>query len=179
VTSPSPNSITCGHCGLKVSAIVVARGEQQHEQAAGVLWLLCPNCRDGSVHSKSGAVWPVAPVVTPIDNLPFDVTTAWKEAQSSHAVAAYTAAEMMCRKILMHLAVDVAEGQAGGTFKSFIEDLDKAGYISTGLKPAIEKVKDRGNIANHDLPASTEADSLVTLRITEHLLRSVYEIPGL
>jgi hypothetical protein len=86
---------------------------------------------------------------------------------------------MMCRKILMHLAVDVAKSKTGGTFKGYIEDLDKAGYVGPRLKPSVEKIKDRGNTANHDLPASTEADSLVTLRITEHLLRGIYEIPGL
>lgn len=85
----------------------------------------------------------------------------------------------MCRKILMHLAVDVAGSDAGGTFKSYIEDLDKAGFVSPGFRPSIEKVKDRGNAANHELPASTEADSLVTLKITEYLLRGIYEIPGL
>lgn len=85
----------------------------------------------------------------------------------------------MCRKILMHLAVDVAKSKAGGTFKSYVEDLDKAGYVGPALKPSVEKVKDRGNAANHDLPASTEADSLVTLKITEYLLRGIYEIPGL
>lgn len=43
----------------------------------------------------------------------------------------------------------------------------------------IDQVRKRGNIANHELPASTEKDSLVTLGITEHLLRSIYELPGL
>lgn len=94
-------------------------------------------------------------------------------------MAAYTASEMMCRKILMHLAADVASSKAGGTFKQFVEDLVKAGHIGPALLPSVEKVKDRGNAANHELPASTEADSVVTLRITEHLLRGIYEIPGL
>ena len=85
----------------------------------------------------------------------------------------------MCRKILMHLAVDVAQSMPGATFQQYIADLDKAGYFGPKLRPSIDKVRDRGNAANHDLPASTEADSLVTLRITEHLLRGVYEIPAL
>jgi hypothetical protein len=173
------NNVTCGNCGLKVSATVVQVGERVSKEAAGIWWLLCPNCMDGCVRTKDGSVWPVAPVLANITGLPSDVAGAWKEAQAAHVVAAYTASEMMCRKILMHLAVDVADGKEGGTFKRFIEDLDKAGYISTGLKPAIEKIKDRGNTANHELPASTAADSLMTLRITEHLLRAVYEIPGL
>jgi hypothetical protein len=128
---------------------------------------------------KTGAVWPVAPAGGSVANLPDDVAKAWREARSSHAVAAYTASEIMCRKILMHLAVDVAASQPGGSFKGYIEDLDTAGYIATGLKPAVEKVKDRGNVANHELPASTEVDSVVTLRITEHLLREFYELSSL
>jgi hypothetical protein len=151
----------------------------RHRGSEAVEWLRCPACLDGILRTSDGAVWPPAPIATPIANLPEDVAHAWKEAQSAHAVAAHTAAEMMCRKILMHLAVDVANGKPGGTFVSFIEDLDKAGYIGTGLKPVIAKVKDRGNTANHELPASTEQESLTTLKITEHLLRSVYEIPGL
>jgi hypothetical protein len=145
----------------------------------GVQWLRCPVCDDGILQTRDGAIWPPGSTVGPIANLPTDVAHAWKEAQLAHAVAAYTAAEMMCRKILMHLAVDVADGKPGGTFMSFIEALDEAGYIGTGLKPAIAKVKNRGNTANHELPASTQQESLSTLRITEHLLRSVYEIPDL
>lgn len=166
-------SIKCGNCGEGVAAAIVA----QH--GGGVLWLLCPSCENGSVRVNSGAVWPVAPAGGSVASLPDDVAQAWREARSAHAVAAYTASEMMCRKILMHLAVDVAGSAPGGTFKGYIEHLDEAGYISTGLKPAIEQIKDRGNGANHQLPASTEAESLVTLQITEHLLRSTYEIPGL
>lgn len=69
------------------------------------------------------------------------------------------------------------ESTAGGTFKDYIAALDMAGYVSVGLRPAVEKIKDRGNAANHDLPASSEADSLVTLKITEPLLRGIYETP--
>lgn len=139
----------------------------------------CPACFDGSVRTMTGSVWPVGPAGGSVANLPADVAKAWQEARTTHAVAAYTASEIMCRKILMHLAVDVANAKSGDTFKGYIDALDKAGHISAALKPAVEKVKDRGNAANHELPPSTEADSLVTLRITEHMLRGIYEIPAL
>jgi hypothetical protein len=111
--------------------------------------------------------------------MPPDVAEAWRQARTTHAVAAYTASEMMCRKILMHVAVDVAKSTAGKSFQQYIDDLKTAGYFAPGLFPAIDKVRLRGNAANHDLPASTEEDSLVTLKITEHLLRGIYEIPAL
>ncbi|MDP9092176.1 MAG: DUF4145 domain-containing protein [Actinomycetota bacterium] len=178
-------SIKCGNCGEGVAATIVAvSGANGVSTSAtvpsgAVKWLQCPNCLDGSVHVVNGATYPVAPSGGTVPNLPADVAQAWREARTTHAVAAYTASEIMCRKILMHLAVDVAHSPTGKTFVDYIDDLDTAGYIGPGLKPAVDKIRQRGNSANHDLPASTEADSLVTLKITEHLLRGIYEIPGL
>ena len=74
---------------------------------------------------------------------------------------------------------DVAKSAVGKNFLQYIDDLDSAGYIAPSLKPSVDKIRVRGNAANHDLPASTEADSLVTLKLTEFLLRGIYEIPGL
>ncbi len=51
--------------------------------------------------------------------------------------------------------------------------------IAPGLKTVVHRIRDRGDIANHDLPASTEPDSLTTVAITEHLLETIYELPNL
>lgn len=142
-------------------------------------WLQCPVCQEGSVAVSTGAVYPAAPAGGTVPNLPDDVAQAWREARTAHAVAAYTASEVMCRKILMHVAVDAAGSEPGATFQEYIRQLDEAGYIGLRLRSKVEQVKDRGNVANHELPASSEAEALTTLRITEHLLRGVYEIPNL
>lgn len=144
-----------------------------------VLWLRCPNCEDGSVKTRDGAVYPPMPAGGTVPGLPADVERAWREARTAHAVAAYTASEIMCRKILMHVAVDVAGSAPGKRFAEYIDDLESSGYITTGLKPTIDSVRGRGNTANHELPASTEQEALTTLTITEYLLRGTYEIPGL
>jgi hypothetical protein len=127
----------------------------------------------------SSAVYPTAPAGRSVEHLPEDVAQAWREARTAHAVAAYTASEMMCRKILMHVAVGVAKSPEGKSFTSYVDDLDTAGYITAGLKTVVDQVRKRGNTANHDLPSSTEKDSVLTLTITEHLLEGVYELPGM
>jgi Domain of unknown function (DUF4145) len=137
-------------------------------------WLQCPACGDGSVRTKNQTVYPAAPTGGTVANLPDDVESAWQEARIAHAIGAYTASEIMCRKILMHIAVDVAGAKPGKTFVEYIDELDKAGYVTTGLKDVVDKVRKRGNAANHELPASTKEESLATLGITEHLLTSVY-----
>jgi hypothetical protein len=42
-----------------------------------------------------------------------------------------------------------------------------------------DKIRDRGNTANHELPASTEDEARTTLAITEYLLKGTYELPHL
>ena len=128
--------------------------------------------------TKHGALYPPSAAGALVAGLPTDVEAAWREVRTTFAVAAYTAAEMMCRKILMHVAVDrISTSAPRKKFAEYVDDLDNAGYIAPGLKPVVDKVRDRGNIANHELPASSEADALTTLKITEHLLRTAYEMP--
>jgi hypothetical protein len=172
-------SITCGTCGRDISAEIVAPVPPPPPGNKTTRWLRCPNCAEGSVSTRDGAVYPPAPAGRSVKSLPPDVASAWQEARLAHSVAAYTASEIMCRKILMHLAVDKANAQAGTSFVSYIDALENAGFITAGLKPVIDQIRTRGNIANHDLPSSSEQESLTTLTITEHLLEAMYELPAL
>lgn len=162
-------STTCGLCGVFVQAKPVSEPTGSKRG-----WYQCPNCNAAIVKQVDGSVYPPAPAGGTVPNLPADVEKAWQEARVSHNVAAYTASEIMCRKILMHLAVDRADSKPGKGFVDYVNDLEKGGYIATGLKPTVDSIRSRGNAANHELPASTEEESLQTLRITQHLLESVY-----
>lgn len=112
-----------------------------------------------------------------MSGLPNDVETAWMEARRSFGAGAYTASEVMCRKILMHVAVDKAGADEGKDFVTYVKALDDQGYVPTGMKHVVESIRSRGNVANHELPASTDEDATTTMVVTEHLLRSVYELP--
>jgi Domain of unknown function (DUF4145) len=86
---------------------------------------------------------------------------------------------MMCRKILMHVAVDVAQIPAGKSYIEYVNELEAKNYLAVGVKPTIDKIRARGNVANHELPASTEDEAKVTMAITEYLLRGIYELPNM
>lgn len=194
VYMPIPTfSITCGNCGRDVGAEVVwstlHTSQQSLQQLANqggafgpneALLMVCPVCHDACVRSRNGGL--VNPPALPsrdIANLPPEVAIAWKEARKAFAGGAFTASEMMSRKILMHLAVDKTSILAGESFSDYVDALEKAGYITTGLKPVVDQVRKRGNAANHELPASSNAEALMTLTIAEHLLEAMYELPGL
>lgn len=175
--STEPFSVRCGHCGRDVAATVWNPDEADRNRY--LTFLICPSCHDGMIRAADGTVHPRGLPSRDIQRIPEDVAKAWQEARASHSVGAYTASEIMCRKILMHLAVDVASSKSGSNFVAYINDLDKEGYIPKGIKGVVDQVRDRGNIANHELPASTEAQADQTIRIVEYLLHSIYELPGL
>jgi hypothetical protein len=148
---------------------------------AVTLWLKCPNaeCEEGSVKLRDGSVYPSAPAGRTVAGLSDDVAGAWREARIAHNVGAYTAAEMMFRKILMYVAVDKAGSKEGESFESYVNDLEANRYLTPGLKDVVDQVRQRGNGATHELPSSDEKDSLQTMAIVEYLLMSLYELPGL
>jgi Domain of unknown function (DUF4145) len=163
----------CGYCGQGVSVVGPTWGGFDVRAL-----YLCPMCEEPSVVAADGHLSPPTKAFPPVKHLQTDVEAAWDESVAAFGNGAYTAAEMMCRKILMHIAVDVAGSAPGKKFAEYISDLEGSGYIITGLTPRIDDIRTRGNAANHELPSSTEEEARRTLAVTRYLLVSVYELPN-
>jgi hypothetical protein len=90
-------------------------------------------------------------------------------------VQAFTAGELMCRKILMHVAVDKGAAE-GDTFAAYLDYLEGEGYITPPMKPWAGVIRQHGNSATHKIPPVDEARGLGTLAFTTQLLRMIYEM---
>jgi hypothetical protein len=110
-----------------------------------------------------------------IEGLPDDVSQAYDEARRCLAVNAFTAAEGVCRKILMHVAVD-KHAEEGKTFASYIDHLAREGFVTPPMRDWVTLIKNHGNEAQHLLQAPSEKRAQGTLLFTAQLLRSVYEM---
>jgi len=85
---------------------------------------------------------------------------------------------MLCRKILMHTAVD--KGAATSlSFQQYVEWLVSERYAPRGAETWLDYIRTRGNEANHEIVVMGKEDAKGVLLFTEALLRSVYELPGL
>ena len=85
---------------------------------------------------------------------------------------------LVCRKILMNLAVEHG-ANPGESFKSYIQYLSDTGYIPPNGKPWVERIKDKGNEATHEIPSVSMEDASQVLNFVEMLLRSSYEFPAM
>ena len=107
----------------------------------------------------------------------------WDETCSCLGVQAWTAAVMLCRKMLFHLAVlqGLAEKDADGRAPSFyacVKHLEDSGLISASMRGWVDRIKDVGNGANHEIPGTTEKEAMDIASFTQQLLVLMFEIPA-
>jgi len=81
----------------------------------------------------------------------------------------------MCRKILMHIAVDKG-AKEGQTFVFYLDHLAEKGYITPPMKAWTTQIRANGNQSTHELDAPDAARATNTLTFTAMLLVLVYEM---
>ena len=85
---------------------------------------------------------------------------------------------MLCRKLLMHTAVEKGANE-GQSFQQYVKWLVDERYAPRGAEDWLDYIRGRGNEANHEIVVMGKKDAEGVLRFTEALLRGVYELPKL
>lgn len=166
----------CAHCGQSVSGAVVAAHIDPH--ARHVRWTQCPNCGEPSAIDSSGAIHPGARYGPVLEGLPEEVARAYDEARACMSVGAFGAAELVCRRILMHVAVDRG-ASAGESFAAYVDHLADEGYVTPPMRSWVDLIRQHGNQATHDITPVDRRRAEGTVQFTAQLLRSVYEMAHL
>ena len=168
----------CSACPSSQMAVVA-----HSYQNSGRYWLSCVEC--GTPHVRVGSlVWPSSPPLSTPEGLAPTELAVWREIRGCLGIGAYTSAVMMCRKMLFHLAVSngLAAKDDKGRAPNFAEatkHLEAEGIITSRMRPWVDRIKDIGNEANHELEAISEKDALDVARFTEQLLRLSFEMDSL
>jgi hypothetical protein len=135
----------------------------------------CTKCHEISIDAGDGRIYPGEAFGPVLEGLPADVAAAYEEARRCMSVNAFTAVEGLCRKILMHVAVDKG-AKEGETFAGYIDFLQKEGYVTPPMRSWVDLIKKHGNDSNHRLAAPERSRAESTMTFTTQLLRSVYEM---
>jgi hypothetical protein len=67
----------------------------------------------------------------------------------------------------------------GQPFTTYVEFLEKTGYVPPNGKVWVDQIRTKGNEATHEIPQVSAADAVQILQFTEMLLRFVYEFPSM
>jgi len=177
---------TCGFCGNNVSGYVKiiylsVDNNPTSSQPEWILirYLLCPSCSHASVwHKDSNEIIPGSLIGRKLNGLPPIVEVVYEEARRTFSVSAYTACELLCRKILMNIAVEKG-AEENKTFQYYIEYLERENFITPGIKEWADKIRTNGNDATHEIDTPDKIRSKSTFLFTEQLLTIIYEMPYL
>lgn len=148
-----------------------------------VEWSRCVNCFHGFV-TNYGVISPAPPPLRPIVGLESDTEEAWKEIRSCLSGGAYTAAAHMCRKVLLHVAVQKglrAKNEKGfaPTFTQCIQHLKVKGYVTAPMEKWVGKIKDLGNEGAHNLTPIGKVQAMLAAEFTLQLLVLMFEVDAL
>lgn len=165
-------SFRCGYCGDQVGS---DRGLTTDAKDAFIR--ICPLCNCPTFFSAPQEQWPGPRVGGNVSQIADDVKGLYEEARQSVTVNAYTGAVMLCRTILMHVAVEKG-AKPGETFQSYVKWLIDEHYVPRGSDGWLDYIRARGNDANHKIVPMNRDDALGVLGFTEAMLRNVYELPA-
>ena len=160
---------TCGHCERSVGGFVIANISDRPVQ-----WLLCPSCGRGSVQHDD-TILPSLLSISQVGGLPSDICQVYDEARKSFAVEAYTGCELLCRKILMNVAVDRGAAE-DKSFEHYVDYLKDNGHITASLKDMTDIIRRNGNQSTHKIGQPDPERAEYTIEFTAQILRSIYEV---
>lgn len=178
---PTFKSFTCGHCGHLVTGIRVSYYATDDRawprpRYKFTEWVICPECLSGSVFNEN-KLDPPQSYGPEIEGLPETVRAAYAEVRSCMRVGALTAAELVCRKIMMNAAVDKGAKQ-GQAFTDYVAFLESEGFTTRAMKNWVDLIRTHGNGATHEIPVPSKERAESTVQFTIQLLMNVYELPS-
>lgn len=165
-------SYLCGHCGRRVGPNTgyLAPGPE------GFRIYLCSFCQRPTFFDGDRQ-FPGAVFGDDLQFLPRLVHEVYDEARRCMSVRAYTAAVLLCRKLLINVAV--AHGATkNGSFRFCVNYLFEKGWLPPNALSWVDRIRDLGNEAAHEIELRSEEDARHALTFMAMLLRIVYEFPA-
>ncbi len=164
----------CPECGAHQFVVVA------HTRSTSQIWARCVNCNLAMAINNGVASPSQKPLRVP-SGLPSEESELWGEIRECLGVGAYTAAVMLCRKLLMHIAVAHGLPAKDGkdrapNFAQCVDHLVSEGVVTKRMEPWIERIREVGNEANHEIAPVGEESALDVATFTQKLLELAYEM---
>lgn len=169
--------LTCGHCGRETHARHLATFA-----GSNAVWLLCPCGRPSTAikHGRTGNLisqWPGPREYHAGDDWPPQLQRLFEEASAVLAASAPTSAAMICRKVLM-VAAHEQGADEDQSFLDYVNYLTDEALTFPQAKTAIDRIRNIGNDANHEVDFVEPEEAREALQITHYLLGALYGFAG-
>jgi len=169
-----PNkAFVCGYCTISVSSIRGNKLANTGSAQIGAVYIR-PNCGGPVFFDAKRVQYPSPALGASVQHVPEPLNALYDEARRCTAQNCFTAAVLVCRKILMHIAVEES-AEEGLNFLQYVNYLSDNGYLPPNGKHWVDHIRKKGNEANHEIVLMSATDARLLLTFVEMLLRFVYE----
>ena len=166
-----PKSFTCWNCEKLVGSNTGYQFQNSEQRIYICNYCLRPNYFEGAKQIPSPVFGNKVP------NLPTDIEQLYAQARSSTGVNAYTATVLVCRKLLMNIAVSKG-AEANKSFADYVDYLSNKGFVPPDSKEWVDHIRTKGNEANHEIVLMKKEEAEELLEFIEMLLKIIYEFPA-
>jgi hypothetical protein len=168
----------CAYCGRHVAASEGYWCVGQNDSLDHTI-CICPKCNSPTYFERHQNQIPRPPFGETVSHIDEPkVEAVYQQARRCTSYGAFTAAVMLCRKLLMNIAVQKGAPE-NQSFQDYVTYLDERGYVPPNGKKWVDAIRQKGNEANHEIHLMTEKDASNIVRFSEMLLRFIYEMPNM
>lgn len=165
-------SYLCGFCGNTVASNLGWSANNQPQQRL----YICTLCNQPTFFYYDDQI-PGIMFGSEVTHLPNDIAALYEEARNCIANDAATASVLICRKLLMNIAVSQG-AKAGESFQKYVDYLADKGYVPPNGKAWVDHIRKKGNEANHEIVLMGKPDAEELVVFIEMLLKFIYEFPN-
>lgn len=165
---------TCGYCGREAAP----SKKYYDDRGLGQIYI-CPACTQPTFMGINNLQVPSIRIGRDIAGISSeDIARLYNEARDCTSVGAFNATVMICRKILMNLAVQHS-AEENKNFLYYVDYLTDKGFVPPQGRAWVDAIRLKGNEATHEIELMNFKDAQLVLHFTEALLRFNYEMPHL
>ncbi len=174
---------TCYFCNKLVASDRGYRSRDLNSRSVYNYICICPHCTipttfTYSVNTKIFTQVPKPLPLSSITGVKDDVKDLFEEVRRCMSTESYTAVAMICRKLLMNIAVDHG-AEKNQQFQIYVEYIQKENLVSKSATELLKKIKNIGNDANHEIPQVSKAQANLILQLTNEVINQIYRVKNL
>jgi len=175
----------CAGCGASTNGQILAQANfvnsENNQEYGQIFWCLCmcghPTIMRHQIEPTEAYFQYPQPLEFGVDDKwPDHLAKLFEEASMAFSANAFTACAMVCRKMLMVVAVEhgATEGQ---NFFQYVEHIWKNVLTFPGAKHSIDAIRVIGNDATHDVSFVSGESARLSLKIVTYMLNTIYSLP--
>ena len=170
LTQISSREYICYFCNKTVASSV---GYKDNDCVSYIR--ICPHCNRPTYFYGGRIQVPKPLPLSPVTGVEDNVRDLFEEARKCISTESYTAVAMLCRKLLMNIAVDHG-AEKNKKFQEYVEYIQAKNLVSKSAEELLTEIKDIGNDANHEISQVSKEQANQIIELTNEIINQIYRV---